>query len=185
MVTDDQRATREEVERRDDLRADQRMIAHHRPLLRVERAGLSEHGLGNADLAEVVEQARLADHVDLTRRQPERRRHAATPRADPFGVAPRVCVLGLQRVGQTEQRLIDGALDLLIEAPHVLGVAQGLLVRGVEPAIGHGEVVAGSGVHSRCHRAACGTTLSTSESKRTMPSPICDIGTRLPISISP
>ena len=64
-------------------------------------------------------------------------------------------------------RLDGKRLDLLIEAPHVLGVAQGLLVRGVEPAIGHGEVVAGSGVHSRCHRAACGTTLSTSESKRT------------------
>src|SRR5262249_524009 len=99
--------------------------------------------------------------------QPQRRRHTAAPRADALRMAARVGVLGLERVGQPEQGLVDGALYLLIQAPHVLGVAQSLLVGGVEPAIGDGEVVAGRGVHSRCHTAAWGTTLSTSEIRRT------------------
>src|SRR6185503_12048288 len=135
--------------------------------LGIERAGLAQYPFGNADLPDVVEEAGPADHVDLAGRQPERRRDAAAPRADPLGVAPRVRVLRLQRVGQAEQRLIDRALHLLVEPPHILGVSQRLLVRGVEAAIGDGEIVARRRAYSCCHTAACGTTLSTSESRRT------------------
>src|SRR5262249_26544411 len=54
VVTDHQGAAREEIERRDDLRADQRMLAHHRPFLGVAHAGLPEAALRDTDLADAV-----------------------------------------------------------------------------------------------------------------------------------
>ena len=133
----------------------------------VERAGLAQHRLGDADLPDVVEEPRLADHVDVGGRKPERGRDAAAPGADPLGVPLRVGVLRLERIRQAEQRLVDGALHLLVEAPHVLGVAERLLVRRVEPPIGDRQLVAGAGVYPRGHTGTCGATLSTSEISRT------------------
>ena len=63
-------------------------------------------------------------------------------RSDALRVAAGVDVLGLERVGEPEQRLIDAALQLLIQRAHVFGVAQRLLIRGVQTAIGGAEIVA-------------------------------------------
>ena len=80
------------------------------------------------------------------RRQAEREREAAARRTHALGVAARVDVLRLERVRQPEQRLVDAALQLLVQHAHVFGVAQRLLIRGVEAAVGRGEIVAARGV---------------------------------------
>src|SRR4029450_10179671 len=149
------------------LRADERMVPHDRPFFVHEGAGLSQDCLGDTDLADVVKEPRLADHVDIGRGKPERGRDTAAPGADPLGVALRVGVLRLERVGQPEERLMDGALHLLVEAPGVFGVAERLLSPPLQPTIGARQLVAGAGGYPRCHTGTCGATLSTSEMSRT------------------
>ena len=142
-MTDRERAGGEELERRDDLGADERVLPHQRPLCVVELAALAQHRLGHADLPDVVQEPGLADDPGLVRRETERDRDAPTRGADALGVAPRVRVLRFERVCQSEQRLIDRALQLLVQPLDVLGVAEGLLVCGAEPAVGRRQVVAG------------------------------------------
>src|SRR4029453_19471213 len=93
VVADHQGARPEEVERRHELGADQRMVPHDRPLFVFERTGLSQDRLGDTDLAYIVEKPRLADHVDVSGGKAERGRDAAAPGADSLGMTPRVCVL--------------------------------------------------------------------------------------------
>jgi len=167
VMADHQGARGEEIERRDDLGADQRMVPHHRPLVGIELTGLAKHRFGNADLPDVVQEPGLANHIDVGRRQSQRRRDAAAPRSDSLGMPARVWILRLERIGQAKQRLIDRALHLLVEAPHVFGVAERLLIGRAEPPVGDREIVGGGRVYARGHTMACGTTLSTSESSRT------------------
>src|SRR5256886_17104915 len=84
----------------------------------------------------------LADDVDLRRPEPEGLRDAPTRRADALGVAARVGVLRLERVGQAEQRLIDRALHLLIQPLDVRRIAERLLVRSAQPPVGGRQAVA-------------------------------------------
>ena len=143
VVTDRESAGGEELERRDDLRAGERVLSHERPLRVIELAALAQHRFGHADLPDVVQEPGLADDLDLVRREPERRRDAPTRGADALGVAARVRIFRLERVGQAEERLVDRALHLLVQPLDVLGVAEGLLVRGAQPAVGRRQVVAG------------------------------------------
>src|SRR5258705_2232248 len=80
-------------------------------------------------------------------------------------MASRVDVLRLERVGEPKKRLIDPALQLLIERADVLGVSQRLLIRRVESAVSVAEVIAENRAY-RCHSAAPGTIVSTSVSRR-------------------
>ena len=52
-------------DRAQDALADHRVLAHHRPLRVVERAGLVEHLVGDRDLADVVQQRGRRDALDL------------------------------------------------------------------------------------------------------------------------
>ena len=141
----------EEVEGGHDLGADHRMVTHQRPLVGVERAALAQQCLRHADLANVVQEAGVGDRLDLVGGQSERHGQASSPGADSLGVAPRARILGLERVGEAEQGLADRALELVIEASHVLGVAEALQV---------GRRYSGS-------HATLGISPSTSVSKRT------------------
>ncbi len=170
VVTDRERADGEELERRDDLGADERMLPHQRPLIVVELDALAQHHLGDADLSDVVEESSLADDVGLLRLEPERHRDTPTRGADALGVTARVRVLRFERVGQAEQRLIDRAVQLLIQPLDVLGVAERLLVCGAEPAIGGRRVGASlerGGRYPRCHTMARGRSVSISPSSLT------------------
>ena len=149
-MADDERGAREELEGCDDLGADHRMLAHQRPLLRLQSGALAQDRLRHADLADVVEQPGLRHHLDLVAGDAQDHAEPPAPRAHALGVAPRVRILGLERVGEAEQRLADRAAELVIEPLHVLGVAQRLQLGGY------------SGNH-----AAPGSRLSTSESSRT------------------
>ena len=130
MMAVDEGAIGEELERRDDLGADDRMLAHERPLVGIEGAALAQHGLRHADLADVVQEPGLRERVDLVGRQSERGAEPASRGADALGVTARAHVFRLQRVRQAEQRLTDRAAQLVVEAPHVLGVPQALEIRG-------------------------------------------------------
>ena len=102
-------------ERADDVGAHHRVLAHLLPLLLVQAAGLEEHPVGDADLADVVEVRRLL----------ERRQHVLLPAqlvaqhhrvgGDPGGVAERVVVLGVQRRAQGLEVAEVHALDLVVE----------------------------------------------------------------------
>src|SRR5207253_6521052 len=61
---DDRRDVRERLDRREDPLADDRVRAHHRPLLVVERRALVQHRLRDADLADVVEERAELDRLD-------------------------------------------------------------------------------------------------------------------------
>ncbi len=162
MMADHARGAGEELEGGDDLRADDGMRAHDLPLLRRQRPRLLQDRLGHADLADVVQETRLSHEIDGGGRESEGRRNAPTQRRHALGVAARVRVLRLQRIRQPEQRLADRPLQLVIQAAHVLGVAQRLLVRRVEATV----VRRGISFYSRCH-ATRGISRSTSDRRRT------------------
>src|SRR5262249_2013557 len=132
------------------------------PFVERQRSGLLQDRLGNTNLADVVQQAGLADDIDDARSQAERGRDAPAERRHALGGPARVRVLCLQRVGQAEERLADRALQLAIEPAHVLRVPERLLVRRVETAVVRRRVA----LYSRCH-ATRGSRRSTSESSRT------------------
>lgn len=73
-MTHDEGAVGEEFERSHDLCAGDRMTPHHLPFLVGERARFPQNALGHRDLAQVVEQTRMAlvifwvDWTDLIRR---------------------------------------------------------------------------------------------------------------------
>src|SRR5437762_2384051 len=167
VVADRERPGGEELEGRHDLRADERMPPHEFPLVGLEGAALAKHGFRDADLSDVVQEPRLADRLGLRGREAERLRQAPAHRADPLGVAARVRVFRLERVREAEERLVDGPLHLLVQAPHVLRIAKRLLVRGVEPPVRRGQVLARAGLYSRCHTGACGRRASTRDKRRT------------------
>ena len=52
--------------------ADDRMLAHDQRFLRIERAALEQHVIGNRDLADVVEEAAAAERFQVAGRQAER-----------------------------------------------------------------------------------------------------------------
>ena len=162
MMADHARDAGEELEGGDDLRADDGMRAHALPLLRRQRPRLSQDRLGHADLADVVQEARLPHQIDDGGRESEGRCNASAQRRHALGVAARVRILCLQRVGQPEQRLTDRPLQLVIQTAHVLGVAQRLLVGRVEATV----VRRGIALYSRCH-ATPGISRSTSDRRRT------------------
>jgi hypothetical protein len=136
VVPYDDRALREELERRDNLSAEDRMAAHHGPLLVAERTGLAQHALRDPDLPQIVQQAGLRDDIGGRGRDAGRERDPPRERRDALGVPPRVDVLGLERVGQAQQALEAGLLQSAIRFAQVDRVLQRLLVRRAQPRLG-------------------------------------------------
>ena len=77
-------------ERPHDLGADAGVLAHELPLLRGERAGFAEDTVGDADLADVVQEGDVLDLLK-TVRGPARVRGRARPCRPPRGQRARAC----------------------------------------------------------------------------------------------
>ena len=122
------------------------MALHDLALLGVELARLEEDAVGDADLADVVQRARVAQQLGVRDAQPIWRREALAQEAHPLDVRAGVAVARLGRLGEAaddlELRLAqllgalpDAALeDLAVERhPAALGFAsyREVLARGV------------------------------------------------------
>src|SRR5262249_56076770 len=95
--------------------------AHVLPLRGVERAGLEQHRVADADLADVVEERRELQRLHpllgipaLARQRERERGHAAA-------MALGVRVLRLDRLGEPEQRLAVRGLELEVALLELLG----------------------------------------------------------------
>ena len=102
VVADRRHGVGEEPEPADDLGALLRMDLHHGALGQREVAGLHQDRVGNGDLADVVEQRRVGEDLELVAREPDLA-------ADAYGDlthAPRVpCRVGIPGVDGRRQAL--------------------------------------------------------------------------------
>ena len=98
VVAHDRPRAGEEVERFEQLVADLRVRLDDPPLLVVERAGLEEHAVRDADLPDVVEDRTEANGLDVLRCDAEVLRDADRERREPFAVTVQVRVARLDRV---------------------------------------------------------------------------------------
>ena len=117
-------------DRREDGLAGDRVAAHDPPLGVVERAGLVQDRLRDADLPDVVEERAELEQVELLRPEPERPADVERERDDLLRVVVRVGVLLLERVRERRERLA-------VQTLHRLGV----LDLGEQPAGLAGEEV--------------------------------------------
>ena len=101
---------------RQQLGADRRVAAHELAVLGRERAGLQQDGVGHADLAHVVQQARVAQRLGLGRGHAQLQPEALAHAADALEVQAGLLVARLGGLGEAvddlELRLaqLDGAL---------------------------------------------------------------------------
>ena len=108
----------------DDARAQQGVLAHDRELLLVERPVLEQDRVGDADLADVVQQRGVAQQRDAVGRPAAGDRQAGAERRDALGVLLGGGVLGVdgpRQRAQADERL--GAIELagalaLVELAH-------------------------------------------------------------------
>ena len=106
---------------REDALADHRVLAHEHPLRGVERAGLVEERVGDADLADVVEQGDGGELGHLLAAQAEAGADGDREVVHGVGVLAGVAVAGLEGRGE---RLDDRAHRLRGAAALALEVAQ-------------------------------------------------------------
>ena len=99
------------------------------PLGVVERAGLEQHGVLDADLADVVEERAELERLEAVGRIAGFLREHERVRGDAAAVALGVRVLRFDRLGEPEQRLAVRGLELLVALLELLGA---LLDDGVE-----------------------------------------------------
>ncbi len=104
MGVDDRDEIAERLDRREDRPAEGRVGLHDHPLLRGERGRLVENGVGNADLADVVQQRRELDPADLIRRELHLDRDDPRQGRDPGRVAPGVRIARVDRGGERLHR---------------------------------------------------------------------------------
>ncbi len=104
VVPDRRNHVLEVAQLRDDPRALLRMAAHQQPLGLVERAVLQEHTVRDSDLADVVQQRRLAERLELRGRELELRAHRDRQIADAARVAGRVRVARVDGRGERLER---------------------------------------------------------------------------------
>src|SRR6185503_7189583 len=100
------------------------------PLLLAERARLAQDAFRDPDLPQVVQQPRLGDRVGAPGGDAGREGDPARERGHALGVAARVAVLGLERVGQTQQALEGRLLEPPVRLAQIDRVLQRLPVRG-------------------------------------------------------
>ena len=84
----------------DDHVAERDVLLHDLELLVGQLAGLAQHLVGDADLADVVEQARDPDRLELRGRDVDPPGEEQRVAGDVLGVALRVAVLGVDRADQ-------------------------------------------------------------------------------------
>ena len=135
MVADDRPGRREQVERLEERVADLRVRLDDRALLLVERPRLEEDTVGDADLADVVEDRAQADRLDLVGPQPQQLGDADGQRGEPLAVTVEGRVARLDRVGEgaRERRREQPLADLV--APPVRAL-EGIGDRGLEVGVG-------------------------------------------------
>jgi hypothetical protein len=117
-------------QRSQDPLADDRVLAHEHPLVGGQRTGLVEDLVGDADLADVVQERDRLDLGHFARIEPESPGHRDRQRVDGVGVLARVAVAGLER---RRQRADDGPVGLRRARALLLEVAQHPDQRGLSP----------------------------------------------------
>ena len=104
-----------------DLGADAGVLAHELPLFGRQRPGLEQHAVGDADLADVVQEGDVAHLLEAIRGPVQLGTQQGHVGGHPAGVAEGVVILGRQRRAQGPQVAQVKALDLFVE----LGVLEG------------------------------------------------------------
>ena len=130
---------------RQQLGAHRRVAAHELAVLGRERAGLQQDRVGHADLAHVVQQARVAQRLGLGRGHPQRQPEALAHPADALEVHAGLLVA---RLGGVRKAMDDLELRL---AQLDRALAHGLLELDVAPR--HAEPLAAFGGVARADRA--------------------------------
>ena len=102
-------------ERPDDLGAEDGVLPHELPLVAVEAAGLEQHPVGHADLADVVQVGGLLDAAEEVLRPAELLAEQHHVRGHPRSVAERVVVLRVERRAEGLEVAEVHALDALVE----------------------------------------------------------------------
>ena len=97
------------------------MLAHVHPLVVVERAGLEQHRVLDADLADVVQERAELERLEAVDRIAGFLREHERVRGDAAAVALGVRVLRFDRLGEAEQRLPVRRLELLVGLLELLG----------------------------------------------------------------
>ena len=115
LVAHDRAHAREELDRSEDLLADDRVALHDLALGVVERALLVEDRLGDRDLADVVEDGSVAQVAQLRLVHPELTPDGLRPLHDRVRVMGGVGVLGLQRGRQRLGGAEVRAIELLVQ----------------------------------------------------------------------
>src|SRR5215469_9909133 len=140
MVADDESAVGEELERRHDLGAGERVASHDAPLVVREWSGLAQDALGHRDLAEIMEKPCVSDGHRLAAPAARGEGEAARESSHAIRVSSRVLVLGLERVGEAEQALEDRALQPTVRLLEVDRVGERLLIGSPELVVGAGDL---------------------------------------------
>ena len=98
-----------------DLGRDAGVLAHELPLLGGQRTGLEQHAVGDADLADVVQEGNVLELVHALLGPAELLGEHGGVGGDAAGVTERVVVLGRQRRRERPQVGQVQALDLVVE----------------------------------------------------------------------
>ena len=93
---------------------------------RGEPAGLEQHRVRGGDLADVVEDGRLLEQVDLRSGQPQAFGEQPAVARHPHGVAGGVGVALVDHVGKREDGLLEVLPPLPLQAVHLFALAQGV-----------------------------------------------------------
>ena len=80
----------------------------------IERAGLEQDGVGDADLADVVQHARRADHLEPLAVDPELDRERAGVAGDALGVRMGVAVLGVDGARERVDRVDEAGAEVAL-----------------------------------------------------------------------
>ena len=114
VVADDREQACSRAQRPDDALADDRMHAHRGKLPSVERSWLQQHRVGDADLADVVNDSAAVERVERTLRKPHLLSDASRGLGDAMSVPLRVRVLRFDRGREREDDLV-GAVQIVVE----------------------------------------------------------------------
>ena len=135
VVGEDPCAQVVELGPREEARPDLRVRVHLLPLLRVERAGLREHAVRDADLPDVVQHAGQPNALDVLLVEPERARHQLGVAAHGVRVLPRAGVTDVERLGERddgrELELAARVSHLRERARHLVAVDDGAVAAEV------------------------------------------------------
>ena len=152
MVPDHADDDRRQLDSLEDRDRHQRVASHRLPLVGVQRSRLGQHGIGHADLADVVEQGPVLDLATGRVVQPERAGDAHRVLRDAGGVARGVGILGVDRLGEAADELQVAAREGGEQAAVLTEQRlERLVLRAqlLDHPFGRAEVLAGCDEHGR------------------------------------